>query len=91
MSKYMELLDTGVRIAGRFYSHCPHTARMYYHPPSGADDGHHQHQYHHGVAHNGGGVSHTPGQDSSRISSCAAKAMAAKGFDNTDLIFYSVI
>ncbi|KAF5184300.1 hypothetical protein FRX31_026113 [Thalictrum thalictroides] len=34
MSKYVELLDMGVRIAARFHSHCPQTARMYYHPPS---------------------------------------------------------
>uniref|UniRef100_A0A7N0TWU7 Uncharacterized protein n=1 Tax=Kalanchoe fedtschenkoi TaxID=63787 RepID=A0A7N0TWU7_KALFE len=33
MGKYAEMLDMGVRIAARFYSHCPHTARMYYHPP----------------------------------------------------------
>uniref|UniRef100_A0A803LC12 Uncharacterized protein n=1 Tax=Chenopodium quinoa TaxID=63459 RepID=A0A803LC12_CHEQI len=33
MSKYSELLDIGVRIAARFHSHCPQTARMYYHPP----------------------------------------------------------
>lgn len=36
----MELLDTGVRMAARFHSHCPQTARLYYHPPS--DDHHHQ-------------------------------------------------
>ncbi|KAJ4812961.1 hypothetical protein LUZ62_025527 [Rhynchospora pubera] len=30
----MELLDMGVRIAARFHSHCPQTARMYYKPPS---------------------------------------------------------
>ena len=33
MSKYVELLDMGVRIAARFHSHCPQTARMYYTPP----------------------------------------------------------
>ncbi|KMT18806.1 hypothetical protein BVRB_2g029150 [Beta vulgaris subsp. vulgaris] len=33
MGKYTELLDVGVRIAARFHSHCPQTARMYYHPP----------------------------------------------------------
>lgn len=36
MGKYVELLDMGVRIAARFHSHCPQTARMYYHPPAGA-------------------------------------------------------
>ncbi|KAI3932938.1 hypothetical protein MKW98_029171 [Papaver atlanticum] len=34
MRKYVEVLDLGVRIAARFHSHCPHTARMYYHPPN---------------------------------------------------------
>ena len=34
MGKYVEMLDAGVRIAARFHSHCPQTARMYYHPPS---------------------------------------------------------
>jgi len=35
MGKYVELLDMGVRIAARFHSHCPQTARLYYHPPAG--------------------------------------------------------
>ncbi|CAI0393808.1 unnamed protein product [Linum tenue] len=35
MSKYMEILDVGVRMAARFHSHCPQTARLYYHPPIG--------------------------------------------------------
>ncbi|KAI3971655.1 hypothetical protein MKX01_040700 [Papaver californicum] len=34
MGKYIEILDSGVRIAARFHSHCPHTAKMYYHPPN---------------------------------------------------------
>lgn len=33
MSRYVEMLDMGVRVAARFHSHCPHTARMYYKPP----------------------------------------------------------
>ncbi|CAN1173336.1 hypothetical protein LINPERHAP2_LOCUS30611 [Linum perenne] len=40
MGKYMELLDASVRIVGRFYSHCPQTARLYYHPPSNSDQIH---------------------------------------------------
>ncbi|KAI3913090.1 hypothetical protein MKX01_035665 [Papaver californicum] len=40
MGKYVEMLDLGVRIAARFHSHCPHTARMYYHPPNHADQQH---------------------------------------------------
>uniref|UniRef100_A0ACD6A092 Uncharacterized protein n=1 Tax=Avena sativa TaxID=4498 RepID=A0ACD6A092_AVESA len=33
MARYVEMLDMGVRIAARFHSHCPQTARMYYKPP----------------------------------------------------------
>ncbi|KAF3786317.1 hypothetical protein EJ110_NYTH25665 [Nymphaea thermarum] len=33
MGRYVEMLDLGVRIAARFHSHCPQTARMYYKPP----------------------------------------------------------
>ncbi|KAI3847226.1 hypothetical protein MKX03_000971 [Papaver bracteatum] len=33
MGKYIEILDLGARIAARFHAHCPHTARIYYHPP----------------------------------------------------------
>ncbi|CAD6214420.1 unnamed protein product [Miscanthus lutarioriparius] len=33
MSRYVEMLDMGVRIAARFHSHCPQTARLYYKPP----------------------------------------------------------
>ncbi|CAM0876054.1 unnamed protein product [Alopecurus aequalis] len=33
MARYMEMLDMGVRMATRFHSHCPQTARMYYKPP----------------------------------------------------------
>ncbi|KAH6827976.1 hypothetical protein C2S53_015139 [Perilla frutescens var. hirtella] len=46
MGKYLEILDVGVRIACRFHSHCPQTARMYYHPPAGHEDsGHQRHQH----------------------------------------------
>jgi hypothetical protein len=36
MARYVEMLDMGVRIAARFHSHCPQTARMYYKPPQSA-------------------------------------------------------
>ncbi|KAL7582657.1 hypothetical protein Lser_V15G42561 [Lactuca serriola] len=38
MGKYVEILDLGVRMAARFHSHCPQTARLYYHPPSNSVD-----------------------------------------------------
>ncbi|KAB5519508.1 hypothetical protein DKX38_023827 [Salix brachista] len=85
MGKYVELLDAGVRIAGRFYSHCPQTARMYYHPPSNSEDLLH---HHHG--HNGGCGSQGTTQGSTRVlASCGVKAAA--GFDTTDLVLYSVV
>uniref|UniRef100_A0A0D3HDP6 Uncharacterized protein n=1 Tax=Oryza barthii TaxID=65489 RepID=A0A0D3HDP6_9ORYZ len=37
-SRYVEMLDMGVRVAARFHSHCPHTARMYYKPPQTTAD-----------------------------------------------------
>lgn len=39
MGKYAEWLDMAVRIALRFHSHCPHTARRYYKPPCGNEVG----------------------------------------------------
>ncbi|KAL8232686.1 hypothetical protein R6Q57_002464 [Mikania cordata] len=39
MGKYVEMLGLGVRMVARFHSHCPQTARMYYHPPSGSGNG----------------------------------------------------
>ncbi|KAL3832961.1 hypothetical protein ACJIZ3_007697 [Penstemon smallii] len=43
MSKYVELLDAGIRAVCRFHSHCPQTARLYYHPPAAhEDEAHHQ-------------------------------------------------
>lgn len=38
MGKYVEILELGVRMVARFQSHCPQTARMYYHPPSNIVD-----------------------------------------------------
>ncbi|KAI5681363.1 hypothetical protein M9H77_02590 [Catharanthus roseus] len=46
MAKYTELLDAGVRFVTRFHSHCPQTARLYYHPPAKHEDDHHEHPPH---------------------------------------------
>lgn len=88
MGKYVELLDAGVRIAARFHSHCPQTARLYYHPPSNQ-----LHQDQCGAAQDpirmgaGAGTGTGVGTDN-----CSVKA--ARGFDSTtateQLIFYSV-
>ncbi|XP_039022247.1 histone H2A-like [Hibiscus syriacus] len=40
MGKYTLLLNAWIRIAARFHSHCPQTARLYYHPPPHSDDRH---------------------------------------------------
>ncbi|KAK4799622.1 hypothetical protein SAY86_024987 [Trapa natans] len=84
MGKYVELLDMGVRIAARFHSHCPQTARLYYHPPSGSDDVHHNHNHHH----------HSDGDgDGSKLSSpasCSSGATSMRG-ETHEIIFCSVI
>ncbi|KAL1075654.1 hypothetical protein V6Z11_D11G379500 [Gossypium hirsutum] len=43
MGKYLELLDVGIRIVTRFHSHCPQTARLYYHPPPSSNPQAHRH------------------------------------------------
>ncbi|KAL0429235.1 UNVERIFIED_CONTAM: hypothetical protein Sradi_0549500 [Sesamum radiatum] len=43
MGRYSELLDLSLRIFSRFHSHCPQTARMYYHPPAPHKDSSHHH------------------------------------------------
>ncbi|KAK2653142.1 hypothetical protein Ddye_012998 [Dipteronia dyeriana] len=86
MSKYVELIDVGVRIAARFHSHCPHTAPLYYHPPSNVhDDDHLSFQY---FTQHGGSGGHAPAQDSTRTSmaNCSVNA-----FDTKELIFYSIV
>lgn len=84
VGKYMELLDAGVRIVARFHSHCPQTARLYYHPPSNQL---HQDQY--GAAQDPTGMRTGTGVGTDN---CSVKA--ARGFDSTtaeQLIFYSVV
>ena len=97
MGQYAELLDAGVRIAARFHSHCPQTARMYYHPPGRNEEDHHHHHYHHSNRDNNGidaalagiggrGAAEVPG----RVGFCGARA--SKGFvDSGDFILYSAV
>ncbi|CAI0375002.1 unnamed protein product [Linum tenue] len=86
MGKYIELLDVGARIVGRFYSHCPQTARMYYHPPSNAD------QYHQDLA-GGSNQATAAAQSSSGVKSAGGFSLkASMGVDSADqLVLYSVI
>ncbi|KAG2687120.1 hypothetical protein I3760_09G037300 [Carya illinoinensis] len=79
-SKFVELLDMGVRVAARFHSHCPQTARMYYHPPSG-----HDHHHDDGNAHGG---SHA-----SLVNLDKAAAAVAMGFEAhpSELILLTIV
>ncbi|WCJ18545.1 hypothetical protein M5689_000889 [Euphorbia peplus] len=79
MGRYIEILDTGVRIVTRFHSHCPQTARMYYRPPSANSDDHHQiHRQCYSTNDVSGGV---------RLYPPNAVAM---GMDAKEFIFYSL-
>ncbi|NP_001334047.1 uncharacterized protein LOC100275286 [Zea mays] len=78
MGKYVELLDMGVRIAARFHSHCPQTARLYYHPPAG------------GPAAAGDGRK----GDSATAATAAAAVMLkqqAHRFDASEIILHTVV
>lgn len=82
MGKYAEILDAGVRIAARFHSHCPHTARLYYHPPANHDDQHYDHQDVAGFA---------TGDVSSRVVVFGGSESNMKmGIDTKDFILFSV-
>lgn len=85
MSKFVELLDAGVRIAARFHSHCPQTGRMYYHPPANSDDGHH---HHHLLHHSHGGASIDSNDVSIQMRYCGPQAVA--GVEPAEFILYSV-
>ncbi|KAM1503684.1 hypothetical protein ACFX13_029233 [Malus domestica] len=59
--KLVEILDQGVRIVCRSYSHCPQTSRLYYHPPrpNQEDKQHHNHHF-------GGGATTSSGSDATK-------------------------
>ncbi|KAG7014255.1 hypothetical protein SDJN02_24430, partial [Cucurbita argyrosperma subsp. argyrosperma] len=83
MGKFVEILDAGVRIVARFHSHCPQTARMYYHPPANSNEGHHSDSQEFRLS--GGDVS------SHQIVPCsAAAAVVAVSAESTDFFLYSV-
>ncbi|KAK3417065.1 hypothetical protein EUGRSUZ_H02820 [Eucalyptus grandis] len=79
MGKYVELLDLRVRMAARFRSHCPQTARLYYHPPSNHDDHHHDHHDHDHHHSSSSGTGNGPRPDH-RLK-----------IDSTELIVYSIV
>ncbi|KAK4345217.1 hypothetical protein RND71_035393 [Anisodus tanguticus] len=39
MGRYVEILDTGAKIANRIRSHYPQTSGLYYHPPTNEHHG----------------------------------------------------
>ena len=82
MGKFVELLDIGVRIAARFQSHCPQTARIYYHPPSTPEHHHHQND---SPRKGGGDYSHV--YDTNRKAN-AYGAGEDMGFKITEFILY---
>ncbi|GMI72884.1 hypothetical protein HRI_000957600 [Hibiscus trionum] len=91
MGKYTELLDAGVRIAARFHSHCPQTARLYYHPPADAHSEGHLHCDH--DASTGGSDSLNPKnhvQDPHLNSKATFGAKATMWLDSDRFFFYSV-
>lgn len=85
MGKYMELLDVGVRMACRFHSHCPQTARLYYHPPAGHDDATsgHQHQQ-----NDGGSCGGNTWDAAALVGRYGSKS--GPRIDSTDFILYTI-
>ncbi|KAL0283317.1 UNVERIFIED_CONTAM: hypothetical protein Sangu_2896800 [Sesamum angustifolium] len=74
MGRYSELLDVTLRIFCRFQSHCPQTARMYYHPPAPhKDSSHHEHN----------GATTEP-------AAAVMGRLGVPWFDTTDFILYTV-
>ncbi|KAB2013094.1 hypothetical protein ES319_D09G133900v1 [Gossypium barbadense] len=88
MGKYSELLGAGVRIAARFHSHCPQTARLYYHPPPNTDACHHSDRSFGSCSTNLSRKSKTPDPNSTPVTSFGAKATVV--LDSTHFIFYSI-
>ncbi|KAI4323434.1 hypothetical protein L6164_023040 [Bauhinia variegata] len=79
MGKIVEILDLGVKFAGRFYANYPQTGRKYYHPPPVSDD----HQHHSHDRSTGGGSG-----GSTQFLSFAPKA-AGGVIGTIDVILYS--
>ncbi|RZC72106.1 hypothetical protein C5167_035283 [Papaver somniferum] len=82
MGKYVEMLDLGVRIAARFHSHCPHTARMYYHPPNHVD----QKETMAATAAGGSGNSNSGGGVG-----CGSKGYGGVSLDTTEFIMLNSV
>ncbi|KAK6804056.1 hypothetical protein RDI58_001840 [Solanum bulbocastanum] len=90
MSKYVELLDTGVRMVARFNSHCPQTSRMYYHPPARHDEHHHHNLQ---ISGGDGGKNYQIGvSGGEKVSGVRFGSVVAKmGTDSNDFILFTVV
>lgn len=88
MAKYVEMLDLGVRIAARFHSHCPQTARLYYHPPSNSGSHHDR-----GLdqLQNGGRSHALNNQDSTDHMASSYADKTSISFDVTEIFVYSLV
>uniref|UniRef100_A0ACD5UMS9 Uncharacterized protein n=1 Tax=Avena sativa TaxID=4498 RepID=A0ACD5UMS9_AVESA len=80
MGKYVELLDMGVRIAARFHSHCPQTARMYYHPPASS-----------AVPNAGDGRGMLSGEGAAAGAVAMMKRQQRASVDPSEIILYTVV
>lgn len=87
MAKYSELLDAGMRIAARFHSHCPQTARLYYHPPTKHNDNHHQQHQEAWDRVFGYGINRV---EPNLTESFGSKSKEGFGVDIADLILHTV-
>ncbi|KAL3348465.1 hypothetical protein AABB24_021897, partial [Solanum stoloniferum] len=90
MSKYVELLDTGVRMVARFNSHCPQTSRMYYHPPARHDEHHHHNLQ---ISGSDGGKNYQIGvSGGEKVSGVRFGSVVPKmGTDSNDFILFTVV
>ncbi|XP_066398717.1 uncharacterized protein [Miscanthus floridulus] len=80
MGKYVELLDMGVRIAARFHSHCPQTARLYYHPPAGT-----------GSPAAAAGGDGRKGDSATAAAAMMMKKQQGQRFDASEIILHTVV
>ncbi|KAM1812050.1 hypothetical protein ACFX12_028616 [Malus domestica] len=87
--KLVEILDQGVRIVARSYSHCPQTSRMYYHPPPPSHEDPHHHHGHHNL-HSGGDISSGGGDVVTAQMRCFGAKAAGAGSDTNEFILFSV-
>lgn len=83
MGKFVELLDVGVRMAARFHSHCPQTARLYYHPPSDHEADHHHHYLHQIFQAYDGGHS------TELVRNCGVETVAMGRRFDAEIVFHS--